>query len=215
MQTTIPENQRICLLPMNDISSTIFYDQRFAISSPIKTPISWIVSKVDNTNPKGINTLTFAQNRWNEHTDAFEYEHQDGMEDFSNIYNPKRKIIGMYADYYLSNIKPIEPEIETPNKIYGKITYNASPELKVGGSYKKFTIRFYDADEEITLLPGNWLFTLNGNDCSNLITTIQQDNLIKIKFVGGNEYIGSVINIAYITDDNKITTSISAEIVGL
>ena len=214
IQTSVPENQRICLLPMNDLSSTIFYDQRFAISSPIKIPISWQASKVDNTNPKGIQTLTFAQTRWNEHTDAFEYEHEDGKEDFSPIFDSKRKVIGMYADYYLSNITPTEPEIETPIKIYGKIFYNAEPTLKVGGSYKKFTIKFFDGEEEINTINGNWTYEIDEVDCSSLLQINQQDNIVKIKFIGGDSYIGSVITIKYKTI-NKIETSVDVEVVGL
>lgn len=215
VQTTTPENQKIIWLPMNELTSTITYDQRIVVSSVVKVPIVWSVSKVDNTNPNGITHYTLAQDRWNEHTDAFEYEHEDGKEDFSPIFDSKRKVIGMYADYYVSNITPTEPEIETPIKIYGKIFYNAQPELRVGGSYKKFTIKFFDGEEEIKLLPGDWSFTMNGQDCSALLTTIKQDGLIKVKFNGDSDYIGSVITIKYITTDMKIDTSINVEVIGL
>ena len=43
----IPENQRKAILPMNEISATIFYNQRFIISAPIKEPLAWRLTKGD------------------------------------------------------------------------------------------------------------------------------------------------------------------------
>lgn len=215
IQTTIPENQRICLLSMNEMTSTIFYDQRIVISSPIQTPVVWKCTKVDNTNPKGINTLTFSQDRWNEHTDAFEYYSKDGIKDFSNKFEPNKKVLGIYANYYVSAIEPTEQtnKDEKPS-IYGNITYNALPQLKVGGSYKKFTIQFYDNNGEIPIIDGIWKFEINNKDVSDLVTTNIDLNTIKVKFLGNDSYIGTVMNIKYITYDS-IETSVDVEIVGL
>lgn len=213
VQLTMPENQRVCVLPMNEISATIFYDQRIAISSPVKTPIIWKCSKVENTNPKGLVRLTFAQERWNEHNDAFEYEHIDGQDDFSNEYNSSRKVIGIYADYYSSAVTPVEPEISV-SFIRGEITYSALPQLKVGGGYKKFTVTFYEGDEIIDFLPGSWSFEINGEDKSDIVSITENENLLKVKFNGDDSYIGSVMTIKY-TTDNGIETSVDVEIVGL
>lgn len=217
VQTTTPENQKICILPMNEVSSTIFYDQRIVISSVIKTPITWQVSKVENMNPPGTNILTFSQSRWNEHTDAFEYEHEDGKDDFSPFYDSSRKVIGMYADYFKSEITPVEPQKEPTQNIHGEITYSGQPQIKVGGSYKKFTLQFYKDNELLSMMPdNNWEYLIDGVDCSNLFLVIPEDNTIKVKFnnaIGDESYIGSVLTLRNIT--NNITTSIDIEIVGL
>lgn len=214
MQTTIAENQKIMWLPMNDITSTIEYDTRTCVSAPVKQPIVWKVSKVDNTNPNGIVHYTLAQERWNEHTDAFEYEHEEEKDDFSPIFDPKRKVIGMYADYYISNITPTEPKENTPNNIYGKITYKANPEIRVGGNFKKFTLTFYDGNEEIKVPEGEWSYEINGADCSSILDIDDQREILRLKFVGDSEYIGSVITITYTTTDN-IKTSLDVEVIGL
>lgn len=214
IQLTMPENQRVCVLPMNEISSTIFYDQRIAISSPVKTPVVWKCSKVDNTNPKGLVRLTFAQERWDEHNDAFEYEHIDGLTDFSNDYDSSRKVIGIYADYYSSTLVPKEVEIENTSNIYGTIIYKAKPQLKIGGGNKKFTIVFLDGDEEIDLIPGSWSFELNGESISDLVEYKEEGNVLSVKFLGDDSYIGSIIKITY-TTSTGIITSVDVEIIGL
>lgn len=213
VQLTMPENQRVCVLPMNEISSTIFYDQRIAMSAPTKVPITWKCSKVDNTNPKGILHLTFAQSRWDEHTDAFEYEHIDGLEDMSSKYDPRRTVIGIYADYYSSAVEPVEKEVPKLD-IHGEITWNALAQVKVGGSYKKFTINFFDRNDPIDFIPGQWSFSIKGVNCQDLVSVIEDYNVIKVKFIGDDSYIGSVLTIKYRTDTG-IETSVDVEIVGL
>lgn len=211
IQLTMVENQRICVLPMNDITGTLFYDQRVAISVPLKEPICWKLSKVETAAPRGVTRLTFAQDRWNEHTDAFHYD--DG--EFSPIYYPDRNVIGMYADYYESGITPVEPV--TPDnlpKIYGEITYSALPQVKIGGSYKKFTITFYDDGTEIPLPSGHWEFEIDGTDATDLLSTIEDGNTIKVKFNGDDSWTGAILKLTYITDTN-IKTTIDVEVVGL
>jgi hypothetical protein len=200
---------------MNEITSTIFYDLRIVKSAPIKTPIVWKVSKVDNTNPKGITHFTFSQDRWNEHTDAFYYDidKKHNKREFTHEFDLSRPLLGIYADYYSTNITPTEYKPETRN-VYGKITYNSQPEIKVGGGYKKFTVTFYQDDKEITLPNGTWSFEKDGTDCSDLLEIIYSDNIAKVKFVGNDSYIGSVVTIKYTTEDNNIAF-VDTEVVGL
>lgn len=211
VQLTMVENQRICVFSMNEISSTIFYDQRMAISVPMKEPLVWKVSKVETNNPKGVIRFTFAQDRWNEHTDAFEYE--DGS--FSPIYDSTKKVIGMYANYYESGITPSDPEdINSLPIEYGKITYSALPQIKIGGSYKKFNITYYINEIESPLPSGNWKFEIDGNDASALLNTIEDTNVIKIKFNGDDSWTDAILKIKYITNAG-IETSVDVEIIGL
>jgi len=45
---------------MNEISATIFYNQRLIISAPINEPLAWRLTKVEDVSPKGVRRLTFA-----------------------------------------------------------------------------------------------------------------------------------------------------------
>lgn len=204
------ENQRKCVLPMNDISTTIYYNTRIIISAPIETPISWKCSKVEQTSPKGSNRLTFAQEEWDQHNDAFEYI--DGT--ITREFYSDKKVVGMYADYFKSEILPTEPsEIPTVN-IRGEFTYSSLPQLKVGGGYKKLTLKFYKDKEEIELPDGNYYFYIDDSDANNMITTIVDGNIIKVKFDGDDSWIGKILKIEYRTDNN-ISTFVELEIVGL
>lgn len=197
---------------MNDISATIFYNQRIILSAPIETPVTWHCSKVEQTSPKGSNRLTFAQNEWDNHKDAFEYE--DGL--ITSEYISDKHVIGMWADYYTSEITPTDSEtINSISNIRGEFTYSAKPQLKIGGNYKKFNLKFYENNELIPTPNGYYSFMVDGEEIDSLlITTIQDVDSIKIKFNGGDEWINKVMQIKYITDDG-IIASVDVEIVPL
>lgn len=197
------ENQRKCVLPMNNISETLYYNQRIILSAPIEEPICWNLSKVEQISPKGINHLTFTQDHYDQTKDAFEYE--DG--EISNVYNPNKIIVGMYADYYSSTVIPTDgtTPIIPPTTVYGVITCSTKAEIKVGGSYKKFNIKFYEEDTEINFKPGQWQFYV-GNELANVEWTKSglEENQIKVKT--SEDYIGQNITVKYISNDGIITT---------
>lgn len=200
---------------MNDISTTIFYNQRIILSAPIKEPIAWRCSKVEQTNPKGIFHLTFKQDAWDAHKDVFEYS--DG--EITNVYNPNKPLVAMWADYYESKITPeyLENEPQIP-KIYSIITHNGTkPELKSGGNYKTLTVRFYkDDNTEIDFLTGDWSFYIDNTDVSDLLLmkSTEKENQISIKFKKNDMYIGKVL-IAKYTSNTGVKSSIDLEILGL
>ncbi len=171
---------------MNDISTTIFYNQRIAISAKIKEPIVWRCTKVEQTAPKGINRLTFAQDQWDEHKDAI-------LSD------------GIWCDYYSSSIVPEDyRQPEKSSNEYGLITFNGiSPDIKIGGKGRKLTIKFYIEDEEVPFETGTWSYFIDDVDVSSMIE--QEDiseNSININFIGNKTYIGKTLVVKYITDNN-------------
>lgn len=197
-----PENQKILWLPMNDISSTLFYNQRMIISEPIEEPITWKCTKVENMNVRGINRLTFAQDRFDQHKDYIEKD-DDGY------------IVGMWADYYSDGVPP--SDADTSN-IYCKISYPSKPVIKVGGSYKKLTVNFYKDDELVDYIAGIWSYAIDGVDATDLIEEKidgLEDNEIKIKFIGSDEYISKILDVTFTTEDTTITTSLELSILGL
>lgn len=143
-------------------------------------------------NVKGIARYTFAQQEWDAHTDYIERD-EDG------------NVLGIWCDYYTGGIHPQEPE-EQEDTAHIEMTYSGSKqEMRIGGSYKKFTVKFYGpAGEDKPYQTGNWTFTVNGEDVSQLVTTLtSQDsddvavNEIKAKFGNDDTYIGEVLKITF------------------
>ncbi len=193
---TSVENQKIIWLPMNEITKKIFYNQRVAISQYREEPIVWKCSKVEDMNVKGITRYTFAQDLWNAHTDYIEKDEDEN-------------VIGMWCDYYDNGeVLPLVP-IEIPTTVYSVLSYSGlKPEMRIGGSYKKFSVTFYDDDEIIDFRNGVWTFTIDGIDVSSLITTLDSSqstdvdvNQIKAKINASAEYIGKVLVVGFESND--------------
>ena len=205
---TSPENQKILWLPFNKWSSTIFYDQRMAISQDRETPVVWSCSKVEDKNVNGIARYTWKQDKWNEHNDYKEYD-DDG------------NLVGIWCDFFKENIPPEKPD-EPTTSIYSIITYSGNnANVRINGSYKKLTVKFYDDEGEIEFQTGSWKFTVNDADVSALIETVTptedeslSSNQIKIKFTGDDSYIGKNLVVSYISE-NDIESSVTLNLLGL
>lgn len=206
------DNAKKCKLPFNDISATLDYDQRMIISAPIKTPTTWKIVKIENTIPFGINVITFEQDRYDQHKDYIELDNTGN-------------VIAMWANYYESVIPPEDTTIEIDNKLeivdmYGEITYSGSrPQIKVGGSYKTFTVNYYNSNNDLIELPsGIWKYDIGGIDIASSVKDILDiveinNKQIKIKFIGSEDYFGEVLTIHYTNE--LMTVSTSVEIVGI
>lgn len=208
-----PQNQKKCVLPMNDVSTTIFYDQRIALSANIEEPVVWICTKVEQIGPKGINRLTFAQDKWDENRDFVEYDSSG-------------KCVGIWCDYFTGNSDLVpentpEPPI-IPDTEYAKVTFaGKKAQLKVGGSYKKFTVLFYRNDEQTDFKTGSWSYLIDGKDAgSDLIVLTKDDddtikeNEVKVKIPKDDSYIGKLLTVRYVSDDG-ISAEVETEIVAL
>lgn len=204
----IPENQRKAILPMNEISATIFYNQRFIISAPIKEPLAWRLTKSEDISPKGVRRLTFAQDLFDQHKDYIE------RDEFGNI-------IGMYADWFQSEVEPISvlpTDIPTPSPTTTvTITCSGKQQIRIGGSAKTFTVAFADEDgTPVDMLPGTWKFSIDGESVpKELLSLTVIDNRVKVKFLGDDSYIGKILTVTYKVDDEDITTSLPIEIIAL
>ena len=215
---TATENQEILFLPTNTISDTIGYiskdnesNQRMIIDIPNYgdtnwSPNAWKVSKLERANVRGRTKITLAQNAFDPHSDYIEKD-SDG------------NIIGLWADYYDSNIEPTDPDTPspTPSTTYGKITASTST-IKVGGSYKTLTLKLYDSDDtEITdttitdLTRDNfvWTCSCDGIDLTNSdkVTWLSGSgiNQAKIKFADDRSYLNKILVIKCTVDGVMIT----------
>lgn len=196
---------------MNEISEHIFYNQRMIIDNKIDVksgnePRAWKVSKVNRINSNGTLLVTLAQDQFNNHTDYIEYEDES---------NPST-IIGMWADYY-STEGTIPSDDKPPQEnIYSVITYVGKANIKVGGSYKKFTVTFYDEEKPIDYKLGQWAFTIDGVDASSLIETDitgVEPNQIKVRFIGSEDYMGRILKVSY-SSTSGIVSSVDILISG-
>ena len=153
---------------------------------------------------KGHYNLTFAQDIYSQHKDAFEYE--DG--EISTTYHSDKIIIGMYADYFSSTVEPVDQDnTDIPSTIYSVITCSGiKPEIKTGGSYKKFTVTFYNGETIIPFQNGQWQFYVDG-EFAEVITskTGLDENQIKVKLNSDSPYVGKNLIVKYVSNDGIIS----------
>lgn len=186
-------------LPLNDITERIHYisedhedNQRLIISSLKPNPSVWVVSKIQDLNPRGIIKLTYKQTVFDEHTDFVDWETGD-----------------MYADYYVNDIEPIEDV--TKNIVTANIVA-LNNYIKLGGSYKLLIVSFYDkAGNEITdsyienLSIDNWKCYIDDVEYTDneLITWLPQSegNKMKIKIGKDLTLLTKILTIQCIVDD--------------
>lgn len=197
-----PENQKIVWTSSNDITRTIFYDQRIAISAVREQPVVWRVSKVEDMNVKGIARYTLAQDVWDTHSDYIEKD-GDG------------NVLGIWCNYFDNKVTPEKPE-EPESNIYCTITYKGvqNNQFKINGSPRVFTVTFYKDETIIPYQSGDWTFMMDGKNIDNLFSvTQQQDDTTKIKFLGSDNYIGHKVVLKYISNE-KISSEIEMNIAG-
>lgn len=212
---TRPDNQSKAFLPLNPITENLWYtkeeddkNMRMVVSAKTKHPIVWTLTKVENASPLGIQTLTFYQNYWNEHTDYIEKD-SDG------------NIVGMWADYFSSEITPTDPPTPSPtlSSITAKISASTST-IKVGGSYKSIAVNlFNDSDEDVTSeyseVVITWTCNIDDEDWTDKVTWRNgtEFNQMKVKFPSNSSVLNKILSIkCVITIDDK---SVESEVLQL
>ena len=188
------------MVPLNRVTEHLFYNKRIILDCDgIETePRAWKISKVNRISPPGIAMVTMAQDHYDQHKDFIEY---DAAGNF----------VGAWADYYGTTIPkedPVQPTASLQIVFTGK-----SPVIKIGGSYKRFSAAFIkQTDAPVPV--GQWMFELDGEDAANLVSTTVEDSAIKVKFVGGEEYLGKNLIIKYVVE-NGGDVSLPVEIAAL
>ena len=196
---TTTQDQGKFIIPLNRETEKIFYNMRMIIDAAVLTePRTFQVSKVNRISPDGLVRVTLAETEFNSETDYIEKD-EDG------------NVIGMWADYFKKGVEPTEPENPTTNT-HSEITYSGKdPVLKIGGNYKKFTVKYYDEIGEVPLRHGAWEYKIDGEDVKKYLDIVTDNlpaNQIKIKFIGSDEYIGKNIHISYVSVDGIKSTVI-------
>lgn len=218
LRFTSQENQDKVWLPLNPITEKIWYtnesskNMRVLVSSFTDNAIAWQISKVENAQPLGVQKLTLYQDFFDQHRDYIEKD-ADG------------NIIGMWADYFDSEITPTDPDTKpTPSpvtNILATITSSVST-IKVGGSYRTLNIKLSnDSGEDVTNTFGDsksnfeWHFEIDNEEYKGIIRNdisfcqmkiklpydYEQDNQKKDNY----DYVGKVLTI-YCTITNETIT---------
>ena len=198
-----PENQQMCILPMTRETEKLWYNQRLIIDNNVLTePVAWVITKINRIANNGTVKLTFAQDFFDPHKDYIELDNEGN-------------VIGKWADYYTDGIAAEDNTFDTDITV--KVSVVGKAKVKVGGGYKRLYVNFYKGNDEASFIPGNWIFTIDGEDASVLIETSTEDlkdNEVEILFVGTDDYIGKILTATYTTDTN-VSDSIQLSIAGL
>lgn len=221
---TSVEDQQKFIVPLNDTTEHLWYNQRMIVDAKVSTePRAWEISKINRISPNGLIEVTLAQDSFDQHNDYVERDENNN-------------IIGMWADYFKTIVQNETLTLTNDNHTrtnipyYSSITYSGvKPQIKIGGSYKKFTVDFYEKDtsNKIEVIDGNWQFfiknredlNIESNDLSMLIQVVDKsndlkENQIKVKFIGDSSYIGKILVVSYI-DGYGVESTVEMEIVGL
>ena len=185
------EDQQQFIIPLNRLTEQVWYNKRFLIDAKViqNECRAWHVSKVNRLDLPGCAMITLAQDHFDPEKDYIERDSNGNT-------------VGLWADYY---IKPVIPEPYNPSPIptTGIITCAGTQEIKVGGSYKKFTIEFFD--EEGLPLPfkeGTWSFEIDNVEIEPVISTSGiLANQIKAKLPENGLWISKIMTVNYITTE--------------
>lgn len=120
------------ILPWNSISANLEHDTRLVISMLRAKPWTYIVTKVDDTTPKGLINFTVKQ-------DKFEPEH-----DYVQLDRNASDYGDMFADYYSSTVTPTS-KVESTDFNHYRLEIESPNYLLRLGSAKVLTAKVYDA----------------------------------------------------------------------
>ena len=131
-RTTTIQNQNLVMLPHNDLTQHLYYNERFIIDSRANTQglesyLTWETSKVETMFPPGIVQLTLAQKMFNHKTDKFA----------PNGY--------LYADYIENSYKKTNEGEEDEGR-YSAIEFNGPHIIRVAGTGLNIKLCFYHED---------------------------------------------------------------------
>lgn len=136
--------------------------------------------------------------------------------------NENGEVIGMWADYFASEVEPasaVQSEDPLPpSSITSIITCTGKPQFKIGGSAKTFTVTYYNEENEQVQdhPPGEWSFSIDDLpvDPELLLLTPSENGVKnKVKFLGDDSYIGKILTITNTAED--AAASLQVEIIAL
>lgn len=191
--TQTVENQEVLWLPTNDDTKTIVYDTKFLKSSEGRyPPLRWTITKVEDTATEGISKFTLAQDQFDPAKDNVEL---------------------MIANYYDSYVEPEVLELEEiPTVSDLEIVYSGSPAVRVGGGYKKFTLKERVDGNLVDITDVKWSIDFTDGDLDKLETSVK-DNVFKVKCLPFYDLVGKTFTI--IATSEYSSKSLIVEVISL
>lgn len=168
---------------------------------PIDEPLTWQISKIENTIPKGIQYVTLYQDKFNQHTDKIWYPMDNG--------NPFPGQYTMLADYAeLPDVPVIEDDSPTPVNINMKLSCG-STQIYVGGSKVITALCMAEGEDVSADITYTWTYEIDGVDASALIkqTASDKPNKVKITFVGDEDYGSKELIVKCVGTDSNGNTA--------
>lgn len=211
-KVTILDNQDKFWLPWNPISSEIKHDQRLFLSIIQDEPYVYMISKVNNTSPKGVIEFTVVQDEFNKDADYVDND-------------PKSPKYGeMYADYYSSTITPVPEEHLTDIVVNTDIlsieakTYS----VRINGGSKVVYAKIIDKDgNDVTnnYNSNDLVWSFEFKDSDEDITSIISEDLTynetnkdkykyKFKFSGDEKYLNKIITVKLTINELSATADL-------
>jgi hypothetical protein len=144
-------------------------------------PLTWQISKVENTKPRGVVSISLYQDQFNPKTDYI---------DKSDPYHWR-----MYADWFKFPATPETDDSESQEPIMplGSVVVSSTTALfKIGGGYKTLTATYFTEEgAEIPAQSYSWSFRMDdGTEAEVETKPGATDNKIKVKFLGDDSYVG-------------------------
>lgn len=189
------EDQTQFIVPLNRLTEQIYYNKRYLIDAKVNQNEcrAWHVSKVNRTDLPGCSLITLAQDHFDPTKDYIEKDEHGNT-------------VALWADYYSEPVTPEEYN-PSPTPVAGIISCVGKQEIKVGGSYKKFQVDFYDEEGlPIPFKEGTWSFEIDGNEINPVISTSGiSANQIKAKLPNDGLWINKIMTVKYTTTEEEPT----------
>lgn len=192
--TASVEQQQLVIMPSNDDTCTIGYDQRFLFGDTHRyPPLAYKISKVSPSLYSSITTFTMTQEQFSASLDNAEL---------------------MIGGYYSSTIQPELPETEEiPTVSDLEIIYSGKPAVRAGGGYKKLSLKSRINDKLIdTTGDIEWIVDFPDGDLGQLETSYV-DNIFKVKCKSDYTLIGKTFTVTAKTKHGS--KSIQIEVISL
>ena len=162
-----PDGNRRIVLALDNITRDIMIDRRFMGAKVGNIYQCWKVTDVDVELNYGLLTLVLERDRM----------------------TPNDNVEKGIADY-------VEEKLPMPTNPKSEIIYNGLPEIKVGGSEKTFTAKFYNIDGTLNdSINAIWNLEVPLLYQDKIIITGQTAKYIKIKALYDTKIIGIVLNL--------------------
>lgn len=118
----------------------------------------------------------------------------------------------MICDYFEPN-KSDEPDADS--QVTATIKYAGKPEVRVGGSWKKFTPVFTSITGEEVAEVAKWSFICLDEFKSFVETQVATDGVFKIRILNNSIMDGVTVKISLTNADGTANTSIECKVVSL